>query len=105
MKKVVLLFNIDPKQDTSAPVSHSAKIVNHNNNGDDDDVSNTKQSSSLVYTRNNINSNINRIFNSNNKNVKVIDARIKEIDQSNQKVDNNIGQGIVGKSKEKTVLY
>ena len=60
------------------------------------DVSNTEQSSSLVYPRNNFNSNRNSNSNSkiNNKNVKVIDETIKEIDQSYQKVDNTTGQGV-----------
>ena len=69
------------------------------------DVSNTEQSSSLVYPRNNFNSNRNSNSNSkiNNKNVKVIDETIKEIDQSYQKVDNTTGQGIVGTPKKKKV--
>ena len=70
----------------------TTKSVNNNNNNDGDDIYNTKQSSSLVNTRNNFNSNINSNSNSNYKNIKVIDARIKEIDQSNLKVDNNTGQ-------------
>ena len=37
------------------------------------------------------------------KNIKVIDARTKEIGQSNQKVDNTKGQGIVGNPKKKKV--
>ena len=41
--------------------------------------------------------------NSNNKNVKVIDKRIKEIDHSNQKVDNKTGQSTVGNSKKQKV--
>ena len=63
------------------------------------DVSNTKQSSSLVYPRNNFNSNSNS--NSNNKNVKVINETIKQIDQSYQNIDNTTGQGIVGTQKKK----
>ena len=62
-KKIVSLFNYDSKQDISVSVSTSTKRINNNNNNDDDDFYNTKQSSSLVNTRNNFNSN----SNSNNK--------------------------------------
>ena len=51
-------------------------------------VSITKQSSSLVPTRNTFNSK----SNSNNHSVKVRDDSIKETDQSNQKVDNTTGR-------------
>ena len=101
-KKVYSLFIFDHKQDIPASVSNSTNSINNKDNNDDD-VSNTKQASSLVHFRINLNSNSNinsnNNNNSNNKNDKVIDARIKEIDQSNQKLDNTTGQGIVCKSK------
>ena len=111
-KKVGSLFNPARMQVISASVSNSAKSITNNNNNDDDNVSNTKQSSSLVHTRNNYNinynstnnSNSNSNNNSNNKNVKVIDKRTKENVQSRQKVDNNAGQDIVRKPMEKKAV-
>ena len=111
-KKVAILSQIDPKQNIPAPVSQSAKLINNNNNTYDDDVSNTKQSSSLVNTRNNIISNSNNTSNSNNnsnsnsntQNVKVIDARTKAIDKPNQNIDKNTSKGIVGKPRKKKIV-
>ena len=40
----------------------------------------------------------------NNNNVKVIDAKIKEIDQTTQKVNATTGPGIVSKPKKKKVV-
>ena len=105
-KKVVILFKIDSKQNIPTPVSQSAKIINNNNNNNDDDVSNTKQSSSLVNTHNNINSNSNNNSNSyrNNQNINTLDARTTEIDKPTQNVDNNTGKGIVGKPRKRKVV-
>ena len=74
-------------------MSTSVKRINNNNHNGDDDVFHTKQSSDLVHTRHNFNSN------STKKYVNVINAKFQEIDQSNQTVDNTKGQGIMGKNK------
>ena len=101
--KVFLIFKTNPKQDTSVSISNSAKRVNNNNNNEEaENASNTKQFSRLVHKCNNYNSTSNS--NTNNNNVKVIDTRIKEIDQSHQKVDNNTGQDIVRKPMEKKAV-
>ena len=109
-KKAVILLNSDLQQDGFVSVSNPAKGFNHNTNNNDDDVSNMKHSSSLVNNCNNFNSNSNSNSNSNinsncnNKNVNVIDTGINEIDQSNQNVDNILGQGTVGNLKKKKVV-
>ena len=89
-KTFVSSINSDPKQDISASRSNLANSINNNDN-DEDDVHNTKQSHSLVHIRNKTTSNNNRnnYSNSNNKHVKVINARISMIAQSNPKVDND----------------
>ena len=69
-----------------------AKRIDNSNINDNGDVSTTKQSSSLVYTRNNYNNCSNSNSKSNNKHDKVIDTKIKEIDQSTQKVNKTTGQ-------------
>ena len=104
-KKVDFLLNYDVKQVISASASKLAKHNDNKNNNDNGDVSTTKKYYSLVYTHNNYNnySNSNSNSNSNNNNVKVIDAKIKETDQTTQKINDSTGPGIVSTPKKKKV--